>query len=256
MGAAMEVPVPTLGPPPPDLLRGASLFLDFDGTLVELAATPDAVRVAEAVPEVLAALARLLDGRIAIVSGRSLAQIGDYLGTDLAMSGSHGLEVAWTDGRTAAPEAPGWLPDAIEQAEALARRHPGMVVEKKPFGLALHYRGAPGAQEDCRVLAAALAGDDRIVQAGKMVFEIRPAGADKGEAVRRFMADPAFRAGRPIFVGDDVTDEAGFAAARALGGTAILVGPARATAAAYRLDDVAATLDWLAAAARDVQVPA
>lgn len=246
----MEAATPTLGPPPPDLLRGASLFLDFDGTLVELAATPDAIHVNQAVPRLLEALTRTLDGRLAIVSGRPVAQIGDYLGTDMAMSGSHGLEVAWADGRADAPAAPDWLPDAVARAERLAAGHPGVMVERKPLGLALHFRQAPAAEQACRALAEELSGNDRIVQAGKMVFELRPSGADKGAALRRFMADPAFSGGRPIFVGDDVTDEAGFAAARALGGAGILVGGPRATAASHRLDDVTATLAWLDQAAR------
>lgn len=236
--------------PPPSLLRAASLFLDFDGTLVELAPRPDAVVVGARVERVLCALGERLEGRVAIVSGRPVAEIRGLLGgVRLAVSGSHGLELDWADGRSLTPEPPGWLPAALRRAEALRGRHPGVVIEAKPFGVALHYRQAPAAEADCRALAEQLAGEDRLLQPGKMVFEVRAAGSDKGSALRAFMAEPPMAGSRPVFIGDDATDEPAFAVAAELGGAGILVGPERDSAARFRLEGVAATLDWLEAAA-------
>lgn len=241
---------PRLPAPPPNLLSAASLFLDFDGTLVDLAPRPDAVVVEPRVERVLAALGAMLGGRVAVVSGRPVAQIRGLLrGMPVAVSGSHGLELDWVDGRTRTPEPPGWLPAALRRAEALRRRHPEMVVEAKPFGVALHYRQAPAAEADCRALAEALAGEGRLVQPGKMVFEVRAAGSDKGDALRAFMDGPPMAGSRPVFIGDDATDEPAFAAAAELGGAGILVGAERESAAQFRLPDVAAVLTWLEAAA-------
>ena len=133
----------------------------------------------------------------------------------------------------------------------LAGGRPGLLVEEKSFGVALHYRLAPEAEAEARILAAALAEElDLCLQPGKMVAELRVAGGDKGRVVHRLMDRPPMRGTRPVFVGDDVTDEAGFVAARALGGHGVLIGAARATAADHRLDSPAALRAWLAEAVR------
>ncbi|WCT74258.1 trehalose-phosphatase [Sphingomonas naphthae] len=242
-----------IAPPPADLLAGASLFLDFDGTLVEMAPRPDAVVVDEPLRLLMRDLLRALDGRLAIITGRSIAQIGGLFG-DLrtAVSGSHGLEFCWADGRRAAPDAPAWLPGAYVQARALAEANEGVVIEEKPFGVALHYRLRPEAEAACHALATAIAEQGGgVLQPGKMMVEVRPAGDDKGSAVRRFMADPAMAGTVPIFIGDDLTDEPAFVAARELGGHGILVGPDRDTAANFALGSVSETLAWLRAALGD-----
>jgi trehalose 6-phosphate phosphatase len=131
-----------------------------------------------------------------------------------------------------------------------AEERPGLLVEEKPASIALHYRGAPQHEETALALVGALAARTGLaLQPGKMVVELRPPGADKGDAVRRLMAEPAFAGKRPVFVGDDLTDEHAFTAAAEMGGAGILVGPPRETAAAWRLDDVAAVAAWLTAAA-------
>ena len=241
----------SLAAPPVDLLRGSSLFLDFDGTLVEIVERPDAVTVDAALTILMEKLAVGLQGRLAIVSGRPRAEIDAlFRARGLAVSGSHGLELRWPDGRVAAPAAPTGLGDVVAEMRALAAAHPGTLVEEKPFGAALHYRGAPEAAADCRLLAERLAASSGFaLQAGKMVFELRVPGADKGVALERFMREPPMRGTRPIFIGDDLTDEHAFAAAAAFGGNGILVGPARDTAAHYRLNDVKEARAWLAAAA-------
>ena len=236
-----------LPPPPADLTHGASLYLDFDGTLVEIAATPDGVVVEPALLALLAAQSVRLQGRVALVSGRAidtLAALAPVAG--LAISGSHGVETRWADGRRAGPVRPDGLDPAIAAMRAFAAGHAGVLIEEKPFGAALHYRGAPAAGDAAAALVHALAAAAGLdVQTGKMVVELRPAGIDKGDALRRFQAAAPFAGHRPIFVGDDDTDEAAFAAATALGGCGILVGPMRATVARYRLDDVAAVRRWL-----------
>ena len=144
------------------------------------------------------------------------------------------------------------LDDVRLQVAHFAQRDPGLLVEDKPAGIALHYRQAPG---QAAVVAAFMAEIARnkgwTVQPGNMVVELRPTGATKGDAIRAFMTEPEFADARPVFVGDDLTDEHGFEAAQALGGVGILVGPERETAARFRLPSVAAVADWLAGAARE-----
>lgn len=234
-------------PPPDDLLDGAALFLDFDGTLVELAETPDAIRVPSALAPMLERLRRRLDGRLAIVSGRSLADLERHLPLhDIAFSGSHGLELRLADGTRLPLSVPVGLEGARAAVERFAGVHDGLIVEGKPAGIALHYRLAPQHENAVLALMDSLAKAYGFsLQCGKMVAELRAEGANKGDAVRAFMTEPEFMAASPVFVGDDLTDEHAFAAANALGGAGVLVGPARKTAAAYRLGSVAAVARWL-----------
>ena len=237
--------------PPLSLLDGAALFLDFDGTLVELAAAPDAIQVSPALAPLLKRLHRRLEGRLALISGRSIADLERHVQcAGLAVSGSHGLELRLQDGRVTRRGGEHDLSEARERLNGLAGSAPGLLVEEKPFGIALHYRQAP--EEEARVseLMSELARDGGLaLQQGKMVIELRPPGADKGDALRAFMAEPDFAGARPVFVGDDMTDEHAFAAAAAMGGAGVLVGPPRATAAQWRLPNVAAVTDWLSDAA-------
>lgn len=243
-----------LAPPPPSLLIDASLFLDFDGTLVEIADTPDAVAVGHGVAPLLERLAAALPGGVAIVSGRPVHEVQALVApATLPIAGSHGLEIAAADGAIAAPDRPAALDTALAASRVFASRHPGTLVEDKPFGVGLHYRGAPEAGEAIAALAEELAAaHDLHLQHGKMVVELRLAGRDKGAAVEWLMAEPARCRTVPVFVGDDVTDEAGFAAAVAMGGAGVLVGPARATSATYRVNCVADVLAWLDAACREM----
>jgi trehalose 6-phosphate phosphatase len=237
-------------PPPPDLLNGASLFVDFDGTLVEIAARPDAIEIDERLRLLMRRLATRLDGRLAVVSGRPAREVRRLFGTpSLVIGGSHGLELHWADGRTSSPPRPEGLDHVLAEMCRLRDAHPGILIEDKPFGAALHYRQAPEAEAACHALALRLSRESGLpLQRGKMMVEVRAQGADKGAALMAFMAEPGMAGTRPIFIGDDETDEAGFLAAAALGGAGILVGPPRASAARYRLEGVAATLAWLDAA--------
>jgi trehalose 6-phosphate phosphatase len=250
----MPESVSSLLPVPAHLAEGRiSLFLDFDGTLVNIADRHDAVVVPASLRALIAALARRLEGRLAVVSGRPADEIVAYLhagesAPPFAIAGSHGLELRWTDGRREAPAPPGAVAAAVDAFRRLADVHSGIVVEDKPFGVALHYRQAPDIAPAAIALAERVAREQGFsLQHGKMVCELRVAGADKGDAVRRFLAEPPMAGSRPLFLGDDLTDEAGFVAADALGGAGILVGGCgeRQTAARYRLTDVAAVHDWL-----------
>jgi trehalose 6-phosphate phosphatase len=239
-----------LGEPPVDLLRGASLFLDFDGTLVDLAPTPDAVQVSSRLRELLARLHRCLDGRVALLSGRSIDDLLGHLHpVTLAIAGSHGLERTGLNNEIVAPPAPDTLAEAVHVLRGVQDHHPGVLIEEKPFGVAIHFRLAPEAEEACRFAATEVANQTgMVVQAGKMVFELKPSSGTKGGALRAFMAEPPFLATRPVFLGDDLTDEYGFEAAMDLGGAGVLVGEERGTAAIYRLPGTRAARDWLTAA--------
>jgi len=230
------------------LLEGAALFLDFDGTLVELADAPDAIKVPPELGPLLGRLSRRLNGRLALVSGRGIEDLERYVDcADLAMSGSHGLELRLAGGEIAAPPLPAAMVDAVKAIQHFAEDLEGVVIEDKSMGIALHYRRAPEAESDVTAFMENVAAEaGLLVQHGKMMTELRPHGADKGDAVRAFMTEPKFRSARPIFVGDDLTDEHAFEAALKLGGGGILVGPMRQTAARWRLDGVSSVARWLA----------
>ncbi|MEO8548042.1 MAG: trehalose-phosphatase [Sphingomicrobium sp.] len=228
-----------------------SLFLDFDGTLVDLAERPDAVVVGDNLTALLSRLARRLSGRLALVSGRSIAQLDVLIGPDarnLATVGSHGAEIRAVGGSVAGGERPAGL----QQAEAAFREafagRKGIIIEVKSLGVALHYRQDPSSEAAAHALAERLAAANALeVQKGKMMVELRAGGHDKGSAIAALMRGPPFEGHMPVFLGDDVTDEPGFERCAAMGGAGILVGPERPTAAAYRLASVAAAHDWLAA---------
>lgn len=233
---------------PPPLERNISLFLDLDGTLVELIDRPDEVRADEGLRDVLAAVHHHLDHRLAIVSGRSLAQLDIILGPVarmLALSGSHGCEYR-VEGRTESPSRLPALDLVTEEMRRFADRHEGVLLEEKSLGVGLHYRLRPEAEAAARALGVQLAARHGLfLQEGKKMVELRPAGHDKGVAIRHLMKVPPLATAPPVFVGDDVTDEAGFEAALGMGGHGILVGPPRRSAACFRLDGPGAVRNWL-----------
>ena len=236
--------------PPLELLRGASLFLDFDGTLVEIAERPDAVQIDAMLVQLLGELEVRLSGRLALISGRPAQELRNLLGIHtLFVVGSHGLEFHWRDGPSELVERPRSLGAALRAMHDFAARNPGVLVEDKPLGAALHFRQAPEAEAACLGLARQLADQHQLhLQHGKMMAEVRATGGDKGSAIRRLMAEPGLELTHPVFLGDDLTDEAGFATVAEMGGAGILIGPARDTAARYCLGSVGETLNWLRAA--------
>lgn len=245
-------------PPPSPLAQGAgvALFLDFDGTLVEIADHPDGIEVRDGLPAMLEALCRRLDGRLAIVSGRALADLDRYLGPiAVAMAGSHGGEFREAGSSEAIALAEP-LPDTVlDELRALAQSHGDLLVEAKPFSAAIHYRSNTSVRDVLLEAAQAMAKTHGLaLKHGKMVIELVMPGSDKGTAVRRFMDLPNFAETRPIFAGDDVTDEDAFHAVADFGGGGILVGAMRETAAAWRLDGVTALHGWLRDATEGVGV--
>ena len=169
-----------------------------------------------------------------------------------------GWSTANAQGRTTtAPLHPG-LDRARAEFAALVEAHPALLLEDKGLGLVLHYRTAPELAELANATAVRMVDETGLaLQKGDMMAEVRTPGRNKGDALKTFMAEPPFRGAEPVFVGDDLTDESAFAAARELGGYGVLVGPQRETAASFRLDDVASVLGWLEAfAASGPQLPA
>jgi trehalose 6-phosphate phosphatase len=238
--------------PPPDQTDQLALFLDFDGTLVELAETPDAIRVSPQLSPLLGRLAERLRGRLGIVSGRAIRDLERHLScAGIAVSGSHGLELRLRDGSFVPLAAPRGLDQARERSIRFASAIPGLLVEDKPFSIAIHYRQAPEREAEVHGFMGRLAEAAGLtIQQGKMVAELRPPGADKGDALRALMTEPEFAGARPVFVGDDQTDEDAFRAAAELGGGGVLVGSPRETAAKWRLDGVAEVSAWLQRLAR------
>jgi trehalose 6-phosphate phosphatase len=233
-------------------LSGVALFLDVDGTLIDIAATPEAVSVPAALREQLQALALASGGALALVSGRSLASL-DALFAPLRLpaAGLHGFEHRGASGECRRHGMPATA--ALEAARSamaqLAAQHEGLLLEDKRFALALHYRGAPHLEDT--VLAAmrevaARVSEELDLQRGKMVVELRPAGATKAKSVAAYLEEAPFAGRMPVFIGDDLTDEPAFELVNRRGGLSILVGAPRASAARARLADVAAVRAWLA----------
>jgi len=239
-------------PAPPsldDLLASAphALFLDFDGTLIDLAPTPDTIRVPDTLPARLAELSARLGGRLALVSGRATRDLERHLGPiTIARAGSHGAARLLADGSTLG-DAPTALPaEIVPELKGFATLH-DFAWEDKPHGAALHYRGRPELEETGLQFAGDFAARHGLqVKRGKCVIEIVRPGADKGAAVRAFMAVEPFEGAVPVFVGDDVTDEDGFAAVSALGGFGIAVGDRPSEGARFHISDVAEVHEWLA----------
>ena len=236
--------------PPPALrdIANAALFLDFDGTLVDLAPSPDAITVPDHLAAALERKAAELDGRLAIVSGRFIGDLRKHLPTcRVVISGSHGAEITSPEGSSVAEHQAPRVPDAaLEAAKDFNVRTHGLLLEEKTLGLGLHYRDCADRADDVRKFATGIARDHGMhLRSGKMVIELSTTDANKGDGIRAIMGQPPFQGATPVFLGDDKTDEDGFEAVEALGGFGVLVGEPRETKARYRLFDVAAVHDWL-----------
>jgi trehalose 6-phosphate phosphatase len=222
-----------------ELLNPAcALFLDFDGTMVDIAPQPQAVHVPEPFLGVLRDVHAYLGGAVAVISGRPIAQIDELLAPlQLAVAGVHGTERRGADGTmTLLHTHP--LGHVEQAARALAVRHPGLLLEYKRGSLALHYRQVPELEQEClQAMQAAVAESPGLtLLRGKMVIEAKPGGAGKGLAIENYLAEAPFAGRMPVFIGDDVTDEVGFSTVQRLGGVGIKVGEG-ATAAQRRLAD-------------------
>ncbi len=216
---------------PPDLDRTSALFLDFDGTLVEIAATPEQVVVPPGLPDLLGHLRRQLGGALAIVSGRPLAQTDRLLRPFFASgAGEHGVSLRYDDGTLEELPIGIAVPQSWRAAlESSVERWPGVRIEEKPHGVTVHYRLAPERSDEVWRMVRALVPPDhpwfRLLPAREAV-EVSLRSVSKGHAVERLMAHQPFHGRRPIFVGDDITDEAGMSMARRFGGVGLRVAEA------------------------------
>jgi trehalose 6-phosphate phosphatase len=207
----------------PPLDRRSALFLDLDGTLLDIAPRHDQVVVAPGLESVIARLSQALDGAVALVTGRPLSDVDRlFSGLGLTVAAEHGARLRLPDGqmRDHSPELP-WRKDWIAAIQAALPRWPGAFLEEKSIGFVIHYRQVPEAGPKIEAFMT-----DLVAQAGGaaellpalMAFEVRAAGVGKGHAVRHLMAEPPFAGRIPVFIGDDVTDEEGMAEAEAQGG--------------------------------------
>jgi trehalose 6-phosphate phosphatase len=241
-----ELPVPPRLP-----LNETALFLDVDGTLIEIAPTPESVVVPPELVPMLQKLHHALGGALAIVSGRTIAMLDRLLGTTgLPMAGVHGGELRPYAGGEIIEVNP-HLPNTLQErawmvVDDLKKQWPGVRGEDKGPAFSFHYRQAPEAEPALHAALQALnLGPEWEILAGHMIYEIRSRGQSKGEAVRRLMKLPTFAGRKPVFVGDDRTDLDGIRTAVELGGSGIAVAGLQASSARFALRDPSAVRAWL-----------
>jgi trehalose 6-phosphate phosphatase len=214
----------------PRSLDGWAFFLDIDGTLIEIAPAPDAVVVPPGLPGLLDRLCAGTGGAMALLTGRDIATVDRlFAPARLPVGAVHGAHLRDASGRIIGDPPDPALAAVRERLAAFVAAHPPAILEDKGIAVAVHFRADPGLEPEAEAVvreAVSAAGGSLVVQPGKMVFEVRPAGADKGAALAAFMRGPAFAGRRPVAVGDDLTDESMFAAAKAHGGLALRVGAA------------------------------
>ncbi|MGR3198275.1 MAG: trehalose-phosphatase [Paracoccus sp. (in: a-proteobacteria)] len=233
---------------PPPLPDAAALFLDFDGCLVEIAHRPDAVVVSDELRDLLARLTERLDGALALISGRDVADLRGHLGDFPGIiAGSHGseLSVAPGDIRTL-HQVPFDAAALHARAHEMAAPHSAILVEEKPHGVAMHYRDDPSLRNFVEDAMQDLAAQNPhlMLQPAKMALELRPAGVGKDTALAQLMQMQPFEGRVPVFAGDDTTDEPAMEEVQSRGGFAIKIGDGP-TAARHRLSDPAALAVWL-----------
>jgi trehalose 6-phosphate phosphatase len=234
----------------PDIRDPSSiaLFFDFDGTLADIADRPDAVQVSDGTRRTLEGLHSRLGGAVAIISGREIASVDQFLKpVELAISGVHGLTRRDAEGRLHAPD---FDTDGIRQVESrlapFVEANEGLLLERKLGAVALHYRQRPELErQSFAAMREAVAGRPALkLRNGKMVIEALAHASNKGEAIASFLAEPPFAGRLPVFAGDDVTDEDGFAFVNQRRGISIKVGTGE-TQAQYRARDTQELLSWL-----------
>ena len=234
-------------PPPPR--REWAFFFDLDGTLIDFADTPTAVHVGEELRLLLEQLYRDTGGAVALMSGRAIAEIDRlFPHAQMPVAGQHGLERRGAEGRVIWHAVPTLRFERVRVRMASAvHGKAGLLLENKGLSLALHYRRAPRLAAYAHRLARSMlpiVGRRFCIQRGKYVVEMRPAGKDKGMGILEFMKEEPFRGRTAVFVGDDASDEFGFATVNRIGGHSIKVGAGR-TAARWRLPTVRAVREWL-----------
>jgi trehalose 6-phosphate phosphatase len=224
-------------------------FFDIDGTLVELAPTPSSIIVHDDLPGLIARLNELSGGAVSLITGRAISNVDELLPLpQVSVAGQHGAEVRMPAGGHHTGEFSVDFDAMARDVAALCARHPGLIAEYKGSSIALHYRRAPKlagyATRFMRELQSRY-GPGLELQKGKKVVELRPDAVDKGRAIASLMKRKPFAGRTPVFVGDDVTDEAGFETVNEFGGYSVKVGRGK-TRARYRLASVSEVREWLA----------
>lgn len=249
IGFAPEAGGPVLTDVPPFSPAETALFLDFDGALVELAETPDAIEVPRKLVPLLNALTDATDGATALVTGRSASSLKRFVpGFKGVLVGSHGAEIDRGKGVEQTVDVDyETVFHLTELVEAFAKCDPGYLAEPKPIGVVLHFRKNPDLRGSAYHFLETILHDipGFHIHHSKMAFEIRPDGVSKDAAVKVLMGEDPFEGRRPLYIGDDVTDEPALQYCRSAQGIAIKVGEGH-TEAAYRLDGVPDVLAYLA----------
>ena len=243
-----EYPASLPPPPIPVLESKWALFLDVDGTLLEFADTPDAVTVPDGLIELLGRLHTRLDGALALVSGRRIETLDQlFAPLQLPCAGLHGLERRDSVGHEMLVSFDTAKLSAMRTAaRQLAQRLPQVLLEDKNYSIAFHFRAAKLQQPALRAGVEAIAHETGFaIQAGVDVYELKPAGSDKGSALTAFMRDSIFHGRLPIYIGDDLTDEHALSAAQKHSGLGIHVGSLMPSAARFGLPGPGAVLHWL-----------
>jgi trehalose 6-phosphate phosphatase len=227
-----------------------ALFLDVDGTLLEIAATPDRVRVPASLRNTLQLSCDRENGAFALLSGRSLDDLDEMFAPCVfPASGKHGLEVRLPSGKVIRPNIdPSVLDPARRWLGILQKDNRGLLLEDKGIALTMHYRLAPKLAPEVEVVMNEMVvelGEAFIVRAGKCVYEIMPRGFDERSAIHLLMQEREFAGRTPVFVGDDPCDEIGFQAVNEMGGHSIRVGNLEQTTARYRFSSVSTVVAWL-----------
>jgi trehalose 6-phosphate phosphatase len=230
--------------------RNVALFLDVDGTLLEIAATPHAVKVPAALRNTLQLAAAREDGALALISGRPVSELDRLFSPHrFAAAGLHGFERRTADGqmRRHAIDLKG-LRGARDLLQSFAADHRGLLLEDKEVSLALHFRMVPRLEAvvaDVMQQVAQPLQRDFMIRPGKFVVELAPRGCSKRTAIADFMKEQPFAGRSPVFVGDDLTDEDGFEVVNEMSGFSICVGRRDRTAARFRFGSVSAVVSWL-----------
>ena len=231
----------------PPVGRNSAFFFDFDGTLVEIASRPDLVQVEPRVRDLLRALDDRFGGAVAVVTGRPLDVVDGFLAPlVLPTAAEHGSVRRDASGQMHADKRGAAAVDAAHRRlKPLAEANPGLILERKSSSVALHYRQSPDLAAACAAAVEEVVANNPglVILPGKMVFELKPKGVDKGVAVRAFLEEAPFKGRTPIFAGDDVTDEHAFAVVNTLGGITLKIDDGE-TQAAYRTDRHG-LFDWL-----------
>ena len=234
----------------PDFDTPWALFLDVDGTLLDIAPQPDGVTVTKDLLDLLSGLSSYVNGALALISGRPVSELDIMFSPErFCIAGLHGLERRDFEGRVHSHQVHnGNFQEVKTKLVEFARQYTGVIVEDKGVSIAIHYRQAPEHRHTLENLVRncidRMAGNYHL-QSGKMVFEIKPKGRDKGTAITEYMQEYPFLNRKPVFIGDDITDEDGFLVINRMGGYSLKVGSG-STHALWNLNDSFEVKNWLA----------